>query len=66
MFASIDSPTTPQNRGLDYFYLGITDELIQSRRELMLGASREELIGLSEKYLLQNLKNNDSTRRLKK
>ena len=62
MFSSIDSPVTPQNRGLDFFYQGITDEMVQARRDLMLGTSRQDMIDLSGKYLLDKLNKKDSTK----
>lgn len=50
IFASIDAPTTPANKGRVAFLRGITQAMRQKRREQYLSVSLSELRQIAERY----------------
>jgi len=51
----------PQSVGLDLFYSGITDEMIQSRRDISLGTTKDELITIAKDLVLAPLQAGNSS-----
>jgi Zn-dependent M16 (insulinase) family peptidase len=54
LFSSIDSPTTPANKGINQFVLGLTHQQKQEYRNKLLAVKREDIQRISEKYLDPN------------
>jgi len=52
VFSSIDSPVSPGNRGMALFNNGLSDELRQTHRDRLFGASRDDLVDVCQRYLL--------------
>jgi Zn-dependent M16 (insulinase) family peptidase len=51
LFSSIDYPVAPSKQGMLEFTNGITWEMRQRHREVILAATRKDLIEVAEKYL---------------
>ncbi|KXJ26327.1 Presequence protease, mitochondrial [Exaiptasia diaphana] len=51
VFASVDSPVSPGNRGLGYFSQGVTDEMKQTQRDRLFAVTRDDLIDVTRRYL---------------
>uniref|UniRef100_A0A667GJX7 Presequence protease, mitochondrial n=1 Tax=Lynx canadensis TaxID=61383 RepID=A0A667GJX7_LYNCA len=51
VFASVDAPVPPSDRGLDHFLYGLSDELKQVHREQLFAVSHDSLVAVSDKYL---------------
>ncbi|XP_029811459.1 presequence protease, mitochondrial [Suricata suricatta] len=51
VFATVDAPVAPSDRGLDHFLYGLSDGRKQAHREQLFAVSREGLIAASDKYL---------------
>jgi len=47
---------------LDVFYSGITDEIVQKRREIALGTTRDDLVEIASELILKPLRNGHSTK----
>lgn len=52
VFAAVDSPISPGNRGMALFKYGLTDELRQDNRDKLFSASRSSIIDVAQRYLL--------------
>lgn len=46
LFRKLDAPTVAQNSGLREFLFGINEEAYQTRREALLGVSKEDLVSV--------------------
>ncbi|XP_019363723.1 PREDICTED: presequence protease, mitochondrial [Gavialis gangeticus] len=51
VFAAVDAPTAPSDKGMDHFLFGISDEMKQMHREQLFAVSRENLMDVANKYL---------------
>uniref|UniRef100_A0A287BLP3 Presequence protease, mitochondrial n=1 Tax=Sus scrofa TaxID=9823 RepID=A0A287BLP3_PIG len=51
VFASVDAPVAPSDRGLDHFLYGLSDEMKQVHREQLFAVCREGLVDVSNRYL---------------
>uniref|UniRef100_A0ABI7Z3C6 Pitrilysin metalloproteinase 1 n=1 Tax=Felis catus TaxID=9685 RepID=A0ABI7Z3C6_FELCA len=51
VFASVDAPVPPSDRGLDHFLYGLSDELKQVHREQLFAVNHDSLVAVSDKYL---------------
>ncbi|XP_065648891.1 presequence protease, mitochondrial isoform X2 [Hydra vulgaris] len=52
VFSHIDSPVPPSNRGMPLFKSGLTDEIRQLHRDRLFATNRNDLINVSQRYLL--------------
>uniref|UniRef100_A0A663M393 Presequence protease, mitochondrial n=1 Tax=Athene cunicularia TaxID=194338 RepID=A0A663M393_ATHCN len=51
VFAAVDAPVAPSDKGMDHFLYGISDEMKQSHREQLFAVSSDNLVDVSNKYL---------------
>uniref|UniRef100_A0A670JAN9 Presequence protease, mitochondrial n=1 Tax=Podarcis muralis TaxID=64176 RepID=A0A670JAN9_PODMU len=51
MFASVDAPQAPSDKGMNTFLYGISDEMKQRHREHLFAVSKDNLIDAANKYL---------------
>lgn len=56
IFQGVDSPVSPCDRGYTYFATGIDDITRQRHRDGLLSVSREDIIQVANKYLLNSEK----------
>ncbi|KAK3738451.1 hypothetical protein QZH41_017087, partial [Actinostola sp. cb2023] len=49
VFASVDSPVSPGNRGLAYFSQGVTEEMKQTQRDRLFAVTRDDLIDVTRR-----------------
>ncbi|RLV95036.1 Mitochondrial presequence protease [Spathaspora sp. JA1] len=54
IFQSVDAPINLSSQGSTAFFDGITDELRQQRRENFLSVNSNDLVEVTQKYLLDN------------
>jgi Zn-dependent M16 (insulinase) family peptidase len=52
LFARIDEPVSPSNRGQTMFKFGISDDLRQRRREAILAVTLKDIKRVAEQYLI--------------
>ncbi|XP_063159491.1 presequence protease, mitochondrial isoform X1 [Candoia aspera] len=52
VFASVDAPVAPSDKGMNNFLYGISDEMKQRHREHLFAVSRDSLIDAANKYLI--------------
>ncbi|SPN98977.1 related to metalloprotease 1 [Cephalotrichum gorgonifer] len=55
VFQRIDAPQSVNEEGMGHFTYGITDEMKQTRRELLLDVSREQVRDVAQRYLVEGL-----------
>lgn len=58
----MDKPVLPHLHGMRLFLYGIPDEVAQTRREQILGVTKEDLLEVAEKYILESLKNDKTSK----
>uniref|UniRef100_A0A8B9SZ49 Pitrilysin metalloproteinase 1 n=1 Tax=Anas platyrhynchos TaxID=8839 RepID=A0A8B9SZ49_ANAPL len=51
VFAAVDAPIAPSDKGMDHFLYGISDEMKQSHREQLFAVNSDNLVDVSNKYL---------------
>ncbi|NWU51503.1 PREP protein, partial [Dromas ardeola] len=51
VFAAVDAPIAPSDKGMDHFLYGISDEMKQSHREQLFAVNSDNLVDVSHKYL---------------
>ncbi|TKC33751.1 hypothetical protein EI555_021081 [Monodon monoceros] len=51
VFAAVDAPVAPSDKGLDCFLYGLSDEAKQAHREQLFAVSHEDLVDVSNRYL---------------
>jgi Zn-dependent M16 (insulinase) family peptidase len=51
VFQGIDAPVSPSKKGITEFNTGITYDMRQRKREKLLSATKDDLLGVAEKYL---------------
>uniref|UniRef100_A0A8C5SVS6 Presequence protease, mitochondrial n=1 Tax=Laticauda laticaudata TaxID=8630 RepID=A0A8C5SVS6_LATLA len=52
VFASVDAPIAPSDKGMNNFLHGISDEMKQRHREHLFAVSRESMIDAANKFLI--------------
>jgi Zn-dependent M16 (insulinase) family peptidase len=60
VFQSLDAPVSINSEGLDKFLYGVTEEMIQKRREQLLDVTKEQVRDVAEKYIVESLLKNES------
>lgn len=55
VFQRVDAPLSVNKEGMGYFLYGITDEMKQARRELLLDVSREQVRDVAQRYLVEGM-----------
>lgn len=51
VFAEVDKPVSPSNRGMLYFTQGVTDEMRQANRDRLFNVTRDDVIHVARTYL---------------
>ncbi|KAJ7408688.1 pitrilysin metallopeptidase 1 [Willisornis vidua] len=51
VFAAVDAPIAPSDKGMGQFLYGISDEMKQLHREQLFAVNRDNLVDVSNKYL---------------
>lgn len=51
VFAEVDKPVSPSNRGMLYFTQGVTDEMRQANRDRLCNVTRDDVIHVARTYL---------------
>ncbi|KAJ7396182.1 pitrilysin metallopeptidase 1 [Pitangus sulphuratus] len=51
VFAAVDAPIAPSDKGMGQFLYGISDEMKQSHREQLFAVNSDNLVDVSNKYL---------------
>ncbi|KAM9091335.1 presequence protease, mitochondrial isoform 5-T5 [Megaptera novaeangliae] len=51
VFAAVDAPVAPSDKGLDCFLYGLSDEVKQAHREQLFAIRHEDLVDVSNRYL---------------
>uniref|UniRef100_A0A8C0JF39 Pitrilysin metalloproteinase 1 n=1 Tax=Chelonoidis abingdonii TaxID=106734 RepID=A0A8C0JF39_CHEAB len=51
VFAAVDAPIAPSDKGMNHFLNGISDEMKQRHREQLFAVSSDHLIDVANKYL---------------
>uniref|UniRef100_A0A8C3T895 Pitrilysin metalloproteinase 1 n=1 Tax=Chelydra serpentina TaxID=8475 RepID=A0A8C3T895_CHESE len=51
VFAAVDAPVAPSDKGMNHFLNGISDEMKQRHREQLFAVSSDHLIDVANKYL---------------
>ncbi|KAF4801866.1 Presequence protease, mitochondrial [Turdus rufiventris] len=51
VFAAVDAPIAPSDKGMGHFLYGISDEMKQSHREKLFAVNSDNLVEVSNKYL---------------
>jgi Zn-dependent M16 (insulinase) family peptidase len=59
LFQGIDAPVAVNQEGMGKFLSGITDEMRQKRRELLLDVNKDQVKQVAQKYLVDALKKNE-------
>lgn len=60
VFQSLDAPVSINNEGLDKFVAGVTEEMVQERRERLLDVTKEEVREVAQKYIVENIEKEES------
>jgi presequence protease len=55
VFKSIDAPKSVNTEGMDRFGSGVTEEMKQKRRELLLDVTKEQVRKVAQKYIVEGL-----------
>uniref|UniRef100_A0A8C5V7E1 Presequence protease, mitochondrial n=1 Tax=Microcebus murinus TaxID=30608 RepID=A0A8C5V7E1_MICMU len=51
VFASVDAPVAPSDKGMDHFLYGLSNEAKQVHRERLFAVTRDSLVAVSHAYL---------------
>jgi len=51
VFAEVDKPISPSNRGMSYFTQGVTDDMRQTNRDGLFSVTRDDIIHVARTYL---------------
>lgn len=51
VFAEVDKPVSPSNRGMLYFTQGVTDEMRQANRDRLFNVTRDDVMHVTRTYL---------------
>lgn len=55
VFQRLDAPKSVNQEGMGYFLYGITDEMKQARRELLLDVTKEQVRDVAQTYLVEGI-----------
>lgn len=58
VFQSVDAPQSVSQEGMTRFVSGVSEEMVQERRERLLDVTKEEVQTVAQKYLVDSLENN--------
>jgi Zn-dependent M16 (insulinase) family peptidase len=61
VFQSIDAPQSVSREGMSRFLSGLTDEMVQERRERLLDVTKDQVREVAQKYIVESL-NKDEAR----
>lgn len=59
VFQSLDAPLSINSEGLDKFMYGITEEMVQKRREQLLDVTKEQVQEVAQKYIVEPLEKDE-------
>ncbi|QSZ37523.1 hypothetical protein DSL72_008621 [Monilinia vaccinii-corymbosi] len=59
VFQSVDAPQSVSQEGMTRFVSGVSEEMVQERRERLLDVSKEQVQNVAQKYLVEALENNE-------
>ncbi|OXB66929.1 hypothetical protein ASZ78_017057 [Callipepla squamata] len=51
VFAAVDAPIAPSDKGMDHFLYGLSDEMKQSHREQLFAVNKDNLVDVANEYL---------------
>lgn len=51
VFAAVDAPIAPSDKGMDHFLYGISDEMKQAHREQLFAVNKDNLVDVANEYL---------------
>ncbi|KFX93170.1 hypothetical protein V490_04971, partial [Pseudogymnoascus sp. VKM F-3557] len=60
VFQSLDAPVSINSEGMDKFVAGVTEEMVQQRRERLLDVTKEQVREVAQKYIVENLEKEES------
>ncbi|OBT58614.1 hypothetical protein VE04_01798 [Pseudogymnoascus sp. 24MN13] len=60
VFQSLDAPVSINAEGMDGFVSGVTEEMIQQRRERLLDVTKEEVREVAQEYIVENLEREEA------
>ena len=55
VFQSVDAPQAVSEEGMTRFLSGVSDEMLQERRERLLDVNREQVLEVAQKYVVDGL-----------
>jgi len=55
VFQSVDAPESVNNEGMTNFFYGVTDEMVQERRERLLDVTKEQVREVAQEYVVEAL-----------
>lgn len=55
VFQSIDAPQSVSREGMSRFLSGVTDEMVQERRERLLDVTKDQVREVAQKYIVESL-----------
>ncbi|KAB8304303.1 hypothetical protein EYC80_003715 [Monilinia laxa] len=58
VFQSVDAPQSVSQEGMSRFVSGVSEEMVQERRERLLDVTKEQVQDVAQKYLVEALENN--------
>ncbi|KAI9648147.1 Mitochondrial presequence protease [Ciborinia camelliae] len=58
VFQSVDAPQSVSQEGMTRFVSGVSEEMVQERRERLLDVTKEQVQTVAQKYLVDALENN--------
>ncbi|KAH7336513.1 presequence protease-like protein [Rhexocercosporidium sp. MPI-PUGE-AT-0058] len=59
VFQSVDAPQAVSDEGMTRFLSGVTDEMLQERRERLLDVTKEQVREVAQKYIVDALEKGD-------
>jgi Zn-dependent M16 (insulinase) family peptidase len=61
VFQSIDAPQSVSREGMSKFLSGVTDEMVQERRERLLDVTKEQVRDVAQKYVVEALEKGEES-----
>ncbi|RAL59923.1 hypothetical protein DID88_000549 [Monilinia fructigena] len=58
VFQSVDAPQSVSQEGMSRFVSGVSEEMVQERRERLLDVTKEQVQNAAQRYLVEALENN--------
>ncbi len=59
VFQSVDAPQSVSDEGMTKFLSGVSDEMIQERRERLLDVTKDQVREVAQTYIIDALKKNE-------